>query len=153
MKDIIDIYRKKNHYLAALKDAVRCWDGKVVNKRFDNFLDNNYGITLYRYASQWEFSASDLPRVKSYGGNIFLTIYGDLNNHRLDSTKLIRRIDEQLSYNSEQITLMEKEQKKKDTLIKKYNTLVEKIEELTKSMSYEFKEKYKDEFQPIIYKC
>ena len=156
MQNIIDIYYTKNHYLALLKDIIKQYDGKTLGKRFNNFLDK-FDINFSYNGFHSDFWASDIPN-GSYGDKNFLTVYSsDLreftSNNRINAEGLIKLIDEQLAHNTEQIKQMQKDQEQKEELISKYNSLVDEIEKLTKSMSYEFRNKYKNEFKTVIYKC
>lgn len=157
MQDIIDIYMKKNHYLALLKELAKQYDGKTMGKRFNNFLEKS-GISYWYGGYHIDFHADDLSNSKTYNGDVILSIWPDEfnichENNRLKAGVLIGFIDEQLKYNTEEIQKMKHDEENKDKLILQYNDLVKQIEKLAKSMSYEFKEKYKNEFMSIIYKC
>lgn len=157
MQDIINIYRTKNHYLAILKEVATKYDGKVINKRFNTFLDK-YNINFDWNGIHSDFWSMDIPN-GSYGNKVFLTIYSSdrqeyiSKDNRLIAEGLIKLIDEQLQHNMKEIHKMEQDQTNKDSLIDLYNNLVDDIEKLTKSMSYEFRQKYKNEFKSVIYKC
>jgi len=157
MQDRIDVYRQKNHYLAVLKDAVKVFDGKVFNKRFTSHLEK-FGITFSGGGYDNTFYVSDLPTTPVYGGKYILFIHSSTWNgdvvvdKRFNADNFIKIVDKQLQHNSEAIQQMEQNEKDKDKLITEYNDLVNRLEDLTRTMNYEFKDKYKYEFKDIVYK-
>lgn len=157
MQDRIDVYRQKNHYLAVLKDAVKVFDGKAFNKRFTSHLEK-FGIIFSGGGYDNTFYVSDLPDTPVYGGKYILFIHSSTWNSevvvdkRFNADNFIKIIDKQLQHNTEAIQQMEQNEKDKNKLIAEYNDLVNRLEDLTRTMNYEFKDKYKYEFKDIVYK-
>lgn len=158
MQKIIDAYLAKNHHLAVFKDLLAGYDGKALNKRFENYLKkHDCEVCINHTIYSTEFIVYSLPRI-TFGGNTILTIYGEdwdmvCVDGKLSAKDLTEHIDRQIASNQERIAKIKDNEAHKDELISQYNKLVEQVEALTKTMDYEFKEYYKNEFTPIIYKC
>ena len=154
MQNKIDAYRQKNHYLAILKDIAKTADGKSLKwlhsklLKYDIYLHFEEALSFYH-----RFYISNSVNMDSSvsGGRVILHLFQDewLENGKVVASKLIEAIDTELQYNSKDIKLMEQNERDKDKLINKYNSLVDELNTLTKSMSMEFIKEYRKEFKSI----